>query len=39
VSGGAGGSLASFSFPGQGQMEGTDGSIADDANEEEDLYS
>merc|ERR1712183_1067787 len=39
VSGATGGSLASFSFPGQGQMEGIDGSIEDDNDEEEDLYS
>merc|ERR1712084_115124 len=37
VSGTTGGSLASFAFPGQGQMEGIDGSTVDE--EEEDLYS
>jgi len=39
VSGATGGSLASFTFPGQGQMEGIDGCIEDDNDEEEDLYS
>merc|ERR1739849_30716 len=39
VGGLTGGSLASFSFPGQGQMEGIGDSTVDDEEEEEDLYS